>query len=632
MPARMRRNTSARNPRLKTMPHIAKIVVDLPVAGPFDYHIPKNLQADIKVGSRVYVPFHTRYRIGCVVGFKAKSSFRRLKPVLATLDAQPIFSEETMKFTKEFAESYGCSWGEAMMMTLPKALRKKKATSLTLGGAPKAMAQKAAEMIFCQGVSGEQSWSLIIRRITETLNNDQGVIVLVPEVAMMTGVGQVLEQNFPKAICLLGKETSEREELERWQLIREGKTRLVLGTRSAIFAPVMNLGLLVICEEENPAFKQEQTPFYHVRDVALMRRKIEKAAILFVSAAPTAELWSLLQKAKIKAEIFAENNLVPLQVIDMTNYKLREKTAISVPLQNALTETLVRGGRSLLLLNRRGFGTITHCSNCGFVMTCEKCGVNLTFLFSRKQLTCRLCNAEREIPSICPSCTKSYLRSEGVGIEKMESELSRIFPQAQVVRFDRESRDIPKQANIVIATQAVKRLRDQLAFDMIGVLDFDAQLNRSDFRSTQQAFSWLIQFRQMAREKVFVQTRLPDNYCLQTAIGPDFQRFYDTELKFRRELGFPPFRHLINIGVRGPKEELVFEQAQVLFERLQQAKINEVDFAEPQADTPAKLRGKYRFVIVLKGKSVKQTLRSIQPVLSSSPRKSGMVITVHVDP
>lgn len=614
------------------MNKIAQIVVDLPMAGPFDYLVPAGLRKKIVPGQRVDVPFSNSRMVGCVVGLKNKSSFHRLKSIFNLLDNGPLMDAEALALAENFAQYYGCSLGQAVATFFPTALRKKRVSNLTYPGDVKISSGHAAENLFCLDPGLEERAKLVVSKITEILDRGQGVIVLVPEIHMIGQLCDLLRRHFAGPVCVLDKNLSEKQELEQWTMIREGKAGIVIGTRSAVFAPMRSLGLIIVFDEENPSFKQEQVPCYHVREVMRMRQELCACSILDISSAPSAEFWWRVKTHKVRQICFSPPPMSPLQVIDMTNYKRTRKFSMSFPLQQALTDALAGQARSVLILNRRGFSTMTLCNNCGFVMTCDRCGVNLTFLYSRKKLVCRLCQAQKDLPGICPSCSRSYLRSQGAGIEKIESELCRIFPQARIGRFDRETQDMPSNANIIVATQAVMRVLEPGSVHVIGLLDFDAELNRADFRSAQKAFSRLITLRQTAKEKVLVQTQVPYNYCLEAAGKADFGKFYDQELGLRRELELPPFRHLVSVGIRGPKEEDVFERAQELHQNLIQAKIRGLDVLDPQPDTPAKLRGKYRFALILKGKTVKKILSVLQPVLAASRRKGGVVVTVDVDP
>lgn len=611
---------------------VAQVIVALPVEGPFDYSVKKEFQDQICEGQRVYVPFQSRQTVGFVVGLRAKSRFKKLRPVLSLLDNVPALEPQALQFTKAFAQYYGCSWGEAIETSLPNALRKKKALQLSIQPSREKDLSKKGEVFLCHDKGTQRRWPFIIARIKQTLSKGQGVIFLVPEVFAIKKIEGILRNHLDVSITVLDKRLTPKRELEQWIMLKEAKSPLVIGTRSAVFAPVANPGLMIVYDEENASYKQEQSPFYHVRDVVDMRRKIEGCSVLFVSSAPSAEEWWRINKQKASMKTFEADHLGQLQLIDLLNYKPRRRSSISFPLQNHIQAALEKKEKIVLFLNRRGFSTTTRCNHCGHIIKCKRCEVNLSYLYSKKKLVCHLCNSSSDLPKLCPECKGSYLRSMGTGIEKIESDLARIFPQARVARFDRETSSIPQQADIIIATQAILKVLDQIPVSLIGVLEIDAELNRIDFRSAQRTFSLLIHLRQAAKEKVLVQTNSVDNYCLKAAAKLNFKEFYKNEIKFRRELEFPPFRHLIEVGLRGRNKDDVFEQTRILFEELEKNKPKEVEILDLQPDILPKLRDKYRFTIMLKSKSVKPMLAFIKSALKTFKKRKNVVVTVNVDP
>ena len=583
-------------------------------------------------GQRVSVSFCNRSAVGYVVGFRDRSVYKKLKSIDALLDNTAVFNHKIFRWTKIFARHYGCSWGEALETTLPSLLRKKRVLELPCPQRREEITADKRGLVLCHDKDGSQRWPFIIRKIEEALSEKKDVVFLVPEKVLIQEAQEFLNKNFDVPIAVIDKQLTPKREMEQWALIRSGEKRIVLGTRSAVFAPVMNLGLMIVCDEENMAYKQEQSPFYHVRDVAQMRLESEGGTLLFVSSAPSAEVWWTVKKQKGVLATLEGDRRGDLQFIDMTNYKPQKNSSISYPLRNNIQETLSQGGKVVLFLNRRGFSTMTRCNQCGYILKCHRCDATLAYLHSRKKLVCHLCNTALELPRICPGCNGSYLRSMGTGIEKIESELARIFPQAVIDKFDKETERVPRGANIIVATQAVLKILRPLSIDLIGVLDFDAELNRFDFRSAQKAFSLLINLRKMAKGKVLIQTYQRENYCLQAALKMDFEKFYREEIKLRKELGFPPFKHLVEVCFRGTKEAVVFDQAKEFFEKIQDKNGEKLDVLEPQPDVLPKLRDQYRFIIMLKGKSVERMLKRIKMAMKAMKRKQNVIVTVNVDP
>ncbi|MFA5087926.1 MAG: primosomal protein N', partial [Candidatus Omnitrophota bacterium] len=395
--------------------------------------------------------------------------------------------------------------------------------------------------------------------------------------------------------------------------------------------PLKKLGLIIIYDEENWSYKQEQAPFYHLRDVASMRAKLERSSLLLVSSAPSAEVWHEAEKRKILKVTCGSPAKNKVQIIDMAHLDSYQKMSLSFPLRNIIEKTIQAKGKAVLFLNRRGFSTMARCNQCGYTLRCQRCDINMTYLYAKKKMVCRLCQAQAELPAVCPKCNSSYLRYLGAGIEKLESELARIFPQARIGRFDKETAVVPRDTDIIIATQAVIKVLAQLSINLIAVLEFDSELQRLDFRATQVAFSSMMHLKQSAQDQLIIQTYNPDHYCLQAISRGDFSYFYREEIKSRRELGFPPFQHLIAIGLRGAREDEVFQEANELYSRLRELPLPHLDISDPQPDVVPKLRDKYRFTIMLKSKLIQKTLPLIKTVLKKV-KKRNIVITMNVDP
>lgn len=619
----------ATSPQKKLL-KIAQVVVPLPIAGPFDYVIPKTLSDQVVVGARVFVPFGQRQLVGFVVGTKAKSAFHKLKAIIKGLDTTPALSASALTLAQEISKYYGCSVGEALETMLPPALRKPREWE-GRGKAAEGVPPLPAEEWLVHDPTQRQADSFVIEQIKKTLAAKRQVIVLVPEVHTIAGVQKRLEEHLGVPVAVLDKKLSEGKECETWQDLREGKTAVVIGTRSAVFAPCPALGLIVILEEENSVYKQEQVPFYHARDVARLRATIEGVSLILVSDCPSAETMYRFRKSPNQVLTFPYQKSAVLQLIDLSNYRRQFKGTVSFPLQNHIQQVLVKGGKVVLFFNRRGFATQTRCNQCGYIIKCPRCEINLVFQYQKKKLNCHLCNASMDMPKVCPQCASSYLRSVGSGIEKLESEIARLFPPARVATFDRETERVPCEANVIVATQAIVRVLADLRPDLIGVLDFDGMMNRSDFRSGERAFALLTHFVQTAREKVLVQTTDTKNYCLAAFQKGDGKKFYRQELASRRELGFPPFKHLVAVTVRGIQKEGVHEAAQVLFEAMRGVLPKGVELFESQPDYVPKLRDKYRFTIMLKTPRPEKTLPWLKDILRAH-KKGNVIVTVNVDP
>ena len=610
---------------------IAQIVVGLPVEGPFDYSIGEEMQDRLNVGHRVGVLFNRRKRIGYVVGVKNRSSFRRLNPIIKILDTSPALDAKALHLTKALNQYYGCSWGEAIEVALPPCLRKSTSYEIAPADIRKSSPNKNKN-IFLFDLTQTQRWPFIIDQITRCKDKNQSVLFLIPQMALCATVVKKLSERFANALYIWGEKTSSRDEFEQWKRIRSKESKIVIGTRSAIFAPVPRLGQIIVWEEQDYAYKQEQSPYYHARDVALMRAKIDQCSVVFISSAPSAEMWEKAKSNRYEKIVFQSTQSSVPQIIDMTNYNPSKTSILSFPLQNAIHEAINKKNKCLLLMNRRGFSTVTRCQECGASVRCERCNVNLIYMYSKEDLICPHCNFKMKLPKVCPQCQGTYMRSLGIGIEKLESEVARLYPHMKVCRFDKDTADVVPEADIIIATQAILKKKNSLSVGLIAVLDFDAFLNRNDFRSGQRAFSILVQLRQLAKDKLLIQTRMRDNYCLKAITKMNFNQFYRNELNLRKELGFPPYKHLAAITVRGKKEQEVLTQSEIIFSALKEEGLNEVEISDPHPDVIPKLRDQYRYTIMLKGKSVKIILSLWKKVLKAIRRKKSIIVTMNVDP
>jgi len=613
----------------KMLPRIAQVAVGLPVEGPFDYTLPEDMRPRAVIGQRVWVPFAGRRIGGVIMALKERSAIRTLKPVLALLDEHPALTAADLRLARRMSEYYGCSVGEALESILPAPLRRKTVLS---GHVPDMAASSAKSGItLLVSADPQEIWPEVIRRIKMVLAEGRGVIALSPEAAALKTVTARLAAGTGITPVVTDKKGSARQVLAGWQELAEGRSRLAAGTRSAVFAPVRPLGLIVMFDEDHAAYKQEQSPFYHAREMALMRAQEEGADVLFVSAAPSAEIWHAAGKdADIRPS--RTETFSPLQLVDLSNFRPGRRSLLALTLQNQLQQSLDKGQRCLLYLNRRGFSTSASCTSCGKPVLCERCQVSMAYLYSKNQLVCHLCGAHSPKPEKCPHCRQAYLRFTGTGIEKLESDLSRVFPQARIAVFDRDSKVLPAGRNLLIATQAVFRVLDKYRPDVIAVLDVDGELNRVDFRSGQRVFALIVRLRQAAAGRVIVQTRQPSHYTLKRAAAPDYKKFYREELKLRKELDYPPYRHLVAVMLRGPNKELVYEQTMNLFTRLKTAPPAGTSFMDPQPDHVAKLRDQFRFTIMISAGNLKKIHAFIKAALKTVKRRRDVIVTVNVDP
>lgn len=611
--------------------NIAKIVFGLPVEGPFDYLIPEEAANDIQVGQRVIVPFGRRSATGYVTGFAERSELPLLKMIQKVLDHEPIISDTLLELAQWMSGYYGCSLGEAIERMVPFSVRNRKKLGLLPLKDTKESSRKGAAVSIFLSHDDRQCFEKIIEKADACLKKNIGVLFLAPDYITSQKVFERVSAALSQRVVRLDSGTSKNQ-IQAWTELKNGEAMCAVGLRSAVFAPVRNLGLAVVFEEQHYGYKEDQMPFYHARDVILKRAALEQCEAVFVSAAPTVELWAMVDAAQCQTVSFSKKDESEIKLIDLANYKPRWNSALAFPVASAVGQALDQEKKVLVLFNRRGFHTLIKCTQCGHVLKCARCEVSCVYHDDSSQMVCPSCDKKYTVPRVCPECGKNFLHRYGEGVERVESNLAKFFPRARLATFDRETRRVPKSATIVVATQAIFKVLDQMDIDTAVVLDTDAELSRNDFRCHQNVFSFLMDLKKVVASTVFVQTRQPNHPALHCARAKDADAFYRQELSARKELGFPPYQHLFEIMIRGEKEEIVTEQADMIYEQFLEHAAGGFEAMPPQPSFRAKLRDQYRYTIMGKGLNVQESIAHIKKVLKLTKKKRGMIVTINVDP
>lgn len=610
---------------------VAQVVFDLPVEGPFDYDVPQAFRSSIQVGHRVLAPFHVKTLIGYVVTLKEQSDFPQLKSIVSVLDRHPVVSGMMLENAKDFAREYYCSLGEAIATFLPSSFKKRRGEIVFSPGSASA-GDGTANISAIRDLSLQKFWPKISEAMGSALARGLQVMVVVPENDRISAIADEIRTRFSQSLAIFDKEASDKDQVERWTMIKEGKLSLIVGSRSAVFAPAERLGLIVMLEEDHFSYKQDQTPFYHARQVALLRAQRERFDLIFVSRFVSVQLKYFLDQRKIPiADVEQPSRTLVKQLVDLSNYKYRKNQAISIPLQCAIEKTLAQKGKVLLVMNKKGFGSFGSCAKCQHVLKCPRCDVPLTFLYQEQKVVCRHCQYTSDRPAACPQCQGAYVNFSGMGIEKLESEASRLFPTAKVQCYSGDTAQPPDRCDIVVATQVFTRLHG-MSFQLSCVMDVDSELNRLDFQAAEKTFALLTDLEAMTHNVVYLQARLKDNYCLKAFLKNNTKTFYKHELALRRELQFPPFVHLAEIVTRSVSSQAALQQSQRLYEELVKKNGKKFSFAEPQVLSLARLRDKYRFAIVAKGRSRAELLQLIRRTLSKAKKMSQTTTVVNLEP
>ncbi|MFA6357117.1 MAG: primosomal protein N' [Candidatus Omnitrophota bacterium] len=609
----------------------AKVVLGLPIDGPFDYLVPLDLENKILAGSRVWVNFRNKKEVAYVVELNNKTTIKKIKDIASVIDAQPVLDEAMLLLTRQLAEYYCCSWGEAIETALPEELRRGKI--IENGNVSNFLGEKIVKQIgaFPIFVQGQDRMPVYLREIKQAADSKHSVIALFSDIQEAQRAKELIEKSLNIQVFLSFRK--QKDEAEVWEKIREAEYCVVIGTRSNIFSPVNNLGLIIIDQEADQVYKQEQAPHYHARQVALMRAQIQGAKIIFGDSILSLESFYLAQKNKLEYELIPPKQAYPeVKIIDLRRLPYadrKSKTIFSKYLVDAIFTVLNEKGKVLLFVNRKGFATSASCHNCGVALKCPRCNINLVFHFDEDKLKCHHCNFKMELPKICPSCNTGYIKYSGIGTEKVESELALIFPQAKIKIID-DAQDDLNSADIFVSTSSIIK-HQGASFDLIGVLVIDNSLNRLDFRSSEKTFALLAGLAGLTVKKMIIQSANANHHCFNALVKNDPQIFLKEELAQRKQLNFAPFKHMILIKMRGESLDKVKKFSLDLFERLSKIKTASLKVLSLNCGQPAKLRGNFYYQILMRASSAEKASSFLKLHLKEA-HLSGIIVTVDVDP
>lgn len=552
-------------------------------------------------------------------------------------------------------------------------------TSDTAGGVctpdvPHAPAVERAPTFLLHGVTGSGKTEVYMQAMTEVLGNGKSVIALVPEISLTPQAASRFVGRFGERVALLHSRLSDGERYDQWHRIRNGDADIVIGPRSAVFAPVKELGMLIIDEEHSDSYKSDIVPRYHARDVAQKRGELANCPVILGSATPSLESFHRAKNGRYRLLSLPDrvlNRKMPdVHIADMrTELKKGNRTIFSDVLRNSIEERLERQEQIILFLNRRGHSTYVFCRTCGYVERCENCSISLTFHFETKRLVCHHCGNKRPTHPSCPQCGSPAIRYFGLGTEAVEQEVRKAFPAARVKRFDADSTTRKnahqqiletfeqQQIDILIGTQMVSKGLDFPNVTLVGVIAADTSLNLPDFRASEQTFSLLTQVagrsgRAELEGKVIIQTYMPEHYCISAAQKHDYLGFYAQEVEARGALQYPPFSHVGTLLLRGKDEEQVEEAAHAVEAQLQmwltdQASTaqtderegdvgaSEVDILGPAPAPLSKIEGKFRWHFLLRSNSVESISQLLKHLTDEPPvalKSNAIEFVIDIDP
>ena len=516
--------------------------------------------------------------------------------------------------------------------------------------------------ILLHGVTGGGKTELYIQAIQETVRRGRSILILIPEIVLTPQLISRIRARLRVPVVSWHSRLTGRERWRQWLLLHQVAPVVVIGVRSAVFAPVKSLGLIIIDEEHDSSFKQEEGLLYHARDVAIVRGRYQGIPLILGSATPSIESYHNVKKGKFRYSVLTRRPtgqpLPPVEIIDlrkegMPRHLATQGLMLSRPLREALRETYTAGQQSLLFLNRRGYARVVTCAQCGQTLSCPRCSVSLVLHQPTRHLQCHYCGFRRSLPQNCEVCGGALIQMGG-GTQRLEEEIRGILPEARVARLDRDT--VQKRAayetilgrlqrgeiDILIGTQMIVKGHDYPGIVLMGVVMADQSLRFPDFRASERTFQLLTQAsgrcgRGDTPGRVFVQTFSPDHYSIRHASRHDFIGFYEEEIRYRRELVYPPFTRLAVLRVSGPDLDMVRARSKQIAEegkRVLHRHGSSVILLGPAPALLARLKNRYRWQILLKGASSRELHAIVSALLSSPAARSvkGLQVRAEFDP
>ena len=526
-----------------------------------------------------------------------------------------------------------------------------------------ALAEGSPQTVLLHGVTGSGKTDVYRELITQLLAQGGDAILLVPEISLTSQVARYFENQFGEQVIILHSGLRPREKMQAWEDISAGHKRIVIGARSAVFAPLLNLRLIILDEEHDGAYKQDENPKYHARDVARKRMEQLRGVVLLGSATPSLEAYAAAQSGKIRlltmTERIGKSVLPPVEIVDMREELMQgNRSMFSLVLQRKLRERIERGEQTMLFLNRRGHSTFVVCRECGYVVSCPNCDIALTYHTQGQAMRCHYCNHKELPPLSCPKCGSRYIRFFGQGTQRVEEELQGLLSGVPILRMDFDTTRSSQahqtilesfrhqEASILVGTQMMAKGLDFPNVTLVGVIAADQTLNMPDFRARERTFQLLTQVagragRSTKPGEVIIQTYSPTDSAILRAAHHDFQGFFWEEIRYRKERKYPPYTHIIRVLLLHEKEERVIKGANDLGVCLQQGMQEpkfgntEVDILGPAPAVLSRLKNQWRWQISVKGirlDLLRVFLHQGVQQFFKSPASSGIILNIEVDP
>ena len=571
---------------------IAKVVFNLGIDKEFDYYIPP--ETNLPVGSRVWVEFNRKKRVGIVTEITKSTKVKNVKSILAALDKTPCLDKSHIAFARFLKKEYPYALGELTFMMVPQGLRRKNKISQDFVHVDRLSLPRPR--IYCiKHNHMERRFQEYKDMVAEALTQSS-VVVCFPLVSYLKFAQKLFEKNFPEKVITVHSYQKEKELLANWIAIKKGRC-LLLGTKLALFYYPLDLSLIIIEEENNPYHLQPEKPFYNLVDIAYFLSQCKKVNLVLSADYPSLKTFKKVKEKRVEL-IEPVKEQSSIEVLTTKSYLYKKTSYIVHPLLLELLRKHLEAHRAIVILyTRGGSSSLIKCVSCGHIYLCPHCLGFLRFSSKEKQGVCFRCNYREDIPNLCRECNSGYVKSYGVGIERLTAHIRQSFPQATIRQVDeeRDTTDIMLVRYAFLDTSLAPAPKVDIGF----VIDCDAFLSRIDFEAAFKLYCYVRRFASWGLSKVYVFTERKGNYLWKN-INKIWYNFYERELHLRKEAALPPYRHLAKLTLRGRDKNSLFAKASSLYNILSQD--NTLEAFAPMAEVPFKVRGKFYYSIVVKGR------------------------------
>lgn len=644
-------------------------------AGSFTYSVPEELIPKVKTGSRVLAPFKRAEKVGIITRIykNGKSGLSReitVKKVKDVLDDDPFLPRNLLKIIEWTGQYYLSTSGLALKNAVPSAFFtggrpgktritydkeiKEQKTFELMPEQQEALARinQANQGVFLlHGVTGSGKTEVYMRAI-KALPDDRNAIVLVPEISITAQMIDRFRSSFGGEVVFFHSGISRGEKIRQWWKMRRGEAKVVIGVRSAVFAPYEKLGLIVVDEEQEASYKQSDGLRYNARDVALVRAKIEGFKVVLGSATPSLESYHNAMEGKFHylelPKRVGSRPMPDVEILDLTKEKKRT-AAFSERLLNVLKYNFLQGKQALIMLNRRGYAPYLMCTDCGYSAKCPACSITLTYHKDTKTLKCHYCGSFLYPYKKCPECEGTKIRYAGLGIQKVEEELRFLVPSINLSRMDSDTTQkklshyrIIKEmedgaTDLLLGTQMVAKGHDLPNVTVSAVISSDMALNLPDFRSAERAFQLFVQLAGRAGRgdypgKVYIQTYNPEHYVFEYVKNNDYKGFFQKEMSLREELSYPPFSKMVRIVLKFRTRDMGEKIIKEVLEIINKTSSRGIDILGPSPAPIEKIRNLWRFHLIIKGKNSRNLRSKASEILHMLKEIDNVKTYVDVDP